>query len=260
MAIELYPEMYISDEDGENHFLRAESSIFPEDADWLRDTAKVVERQVYARWMELGKPLSGPDSVVSTAYESLGGGWRWPNPERPLRWKLDKPVAYIPDCGGNNALIDVSDKVKAIIEDMEPGVHNFIEKELFSYDGDFLERRWFVNICTRIETFSLTEGRVSEDSNGHSYGPWGDMPFDVVVLSERIAGRAIWNEYRWFDRPLISDAFVDRLKSAGARGWNLDGNPYGARHMREAHPVRVSTVTSPPLRRFGPRQLLRKLF
>ena len=49
------------------------------------------------------------------------------------------------------------------------------------------------------------------------------MPHDAAVLRERIEGRAIWNEYRFDDHVLISDAFIAALEVMDAIGWDLTG-------------------------------------
>ena len=46
----------------------------------------------------------------------------------------------------------VSDRFRTLIEDLEPGVHQFEPIRFVTRDGSLLEERWFWQICNRIDS------------------------------------------------------------------------------------------------------------
>lgn len=88
-----------------------------------------------------------------------GGKPILPFPGRPIdpshvptrvRWK-DRKKQPMGDFDGG-PLESVSARAKDLIEQLEPGVHQFFPVTFYDIDGDFLENRWFLNICNRLDT------------------------------------------------------------------------------------------------------------
>lgn len=235
MAIELWAEYVPDEETGDSKSLNLEVEISSGAAAWIVKTGDMMKQKLREEWEALGRPLKGPYASIfnNGTYDNLASGWRWPSPPYPLSWALKYKEAYIPDCLGNIFIINVNDKVRDIIESIEPDVHHFVASELYDRDGKFLERRWLVNVCSRIETIAMGHCKMVDLSYGGLVGPVGPIPYDVAVWKDKIEGRAIWNEYRWRERPLISDLLVQKLKDAGARGWDYEGNTNSAGHIRE---------------------------
>lgn len=67
-----------------------------------------------------------------------------------VKWK-DRKKQPMADFDGG-PLESVSARAKALIEKFEPGVHQFLPVEFVDIDGDFLEHRWFLIVCNRLDT------------------------------------------------------------------------------------------------------------
>jgi hypothetical protein len=52
----------------------------------------------------------------------------------------------------NGPFLNVSARAKALIEQFEPGVHQFLPVEFVDIDGKHLEDRWFFVVCNRLDT------------------------------------------------------------------------------------------------------------
>ena len=110
----------------------------------------------------------------------------------------------------------VSDAFKEIVEELEPGVHQFFPMEL--YVGDEFQRTdYFFNICNRLDTM---DRELSFPINARGFfRPMGRDDYRLVFSKEKIG-----NHHAWRDKfvpggaTYISNTLAQRLKEAGITG------------------------------------------
>ena len=49
-------------------------------------------------------------------------------------------------------MTNVSARMRDLIEELEPGIHQFIPIDFVDRDGRFLEKRWFWQVCRRLDS------------------------------------------------------------------------------------------------------------
>ncbi|MEL7188458.1 MAG: DUF1629 domain-containing protein [Pseudomonadota bacterium] len=101
----------------------------------------------------------------------------------------------------------VSDRFRALIEEIEPGVHQFEPIRFINKDGSDLAVRWFWQVCNRL---------ASADPETTNYD----------------TSRGVWL------RPLLEDArlFFDEKKIGDAKFWHdkhLGGGPFVTNDVKE---------------------------
>lgn len=110
--------------------------------------------------------------------------------------------------------------VRDAIEEIEPGVHQYFPCEIFFQDGTQLdEDRWILNICNRLDTIAVEHSNIVESPNTSRYMT-GNGPFDVKLWKDKVAGKAIWHEWR-YSRTYAADALVERLREADIHGFEF---------------------------------------
>jgi len=155
-----------------------------------------------------------------------------------MEWR-DRKKNPIPDVD-NGLVLNVSDRAKALIEQFEPEIHQFLAVEYFDTHGRRLERRWFFIANRRIDSLDhRMTTMILED--GVCWTPASDVlrrapdqipsGFDVNAPSKMVFNRAqIGDAHIWCDKhllnggPFISDAFAKARKSTGMTGLRLSEN------------------------------------
>ncbi|MCR5856442.1 DUF1629 domain-containing protein [Mesorhizobium sp. J428] len=111
----------------------------------------------------------------------------------------------------------VSDKLRQVIEGLEPDVHQFAPVELVWKDGKHAASYFWFYPCTRIDCMDRehTTHEFREKS-----GLWMNRPGGSCVVSlERVTGRHVWIDPRLSGRyPFVSEAFRQATTDAGIRG------------------------------------------
>ena len=159
-------------------------------------------------------------------------GERVPEELLPKRVKLIKGKklydynGYMPSGGG----VTVSRRLKDAIEDIEPGVHQFVPVEVFHKDGSaYGEPFWIFRICTCIDAINPVLGGVEktfytaypeEEPDDYIWEIISGGKDYLAVHKELITGRAAWTDRRYAPRKFFSDALVDRMISEGMEGWD----------------------------------------
>jgi hypothetical protein len=111
----------------------------------------------------------------------------------------------------------VSVKLRDLIEELEPGVHQFQPIELIwkkdeSHAADFF---WF-NPCNRVDGIDRTHSTAKFDEKT---GKWKYEGGEFVVNLEQVAGHHIWVDSRAsFGTNWVSEAFYNAAHQAGIKG------------------------------------------
>ena len=177
-----------------------------------------VEADLMARYFT-PHPGSRPWPMPASVHDPVGGtgvnsGFRQPMPDRPYQFRARKSD-YLPDCMG----FIITKRIRDVIEKLEPGVHQYLPCELYYKDGTLApgERR-YLNICNRLDTIAPEHCNIGIfPDNGKYYT--GNGTWDVKVLQHKVAGHAIWSEWKYNNRTYVSDAFAEAIKALGVHGW-----------------------------------------
>lgn len=123
-------------------------------------------------------------------------------------------------------------RVINIIEDIEPGVHQYFPVRLKLRSGEPKPEPYFIlNVCTLIEALDREASNVHVThlpKERHEFRPWNKVtitpkngarclnePYDLFVSKDKINGRAVWCEYGMAVNPFFSEEFVERINEIG---------------------------------------------
>ena len=193
--------------------------------------ALALTLQISRRFDELGRPWNTADQPPPSDKIYLTHGWRFPLTEAPYRFRLRQPDSSLPDILSTDAGWAITKAVVDAIESIEPGVHQYLTCEILSHDGGSSEKRWLLNVCSRLDTIALEYSNIRVHKGSGLYVP-GPGPFDAAVRKNSVTGRALWCEYRFNNKPLISDSFQSLIIGSGFNGWCFDGR-FSSHHLRE---------------------------
>ncbi|MEM6826774.1 MAG: DUF1629 domain-containing protein [Pseudomonadota bacterium] len=137
----------------------------------------------------------------------------------------------IPDFDRFHGLSIVSDKFKSIVEEFEPGVHQFVPFQIIEKGGDVLADMWFMVVCNRLDTADrehttklLFLGRTWTFSRHVPEGhlPDGFVPRDgeekIVFNNAQVGDHHLWRDKHEATMILMSDALVEALQREGVTG------------------------------------------
>jgi hypothetical protein len=189
-------------------------------------------------------PLDGDLTKVEIADQTPDGGLT-PNNRRtftagravktefmPTKMEWRDPHGHsIPDFDSGNFL-NVSERAKALIERIEPGVHQFIPIDYHDMKGRLLERRYIFVVCNRIDsldrertTMVLARGILwvlASDLEPDELPPGFDAsrPAKMVFNNTQIGGAHLWQDKHLLggSGAFISDAFAHAVIAAGLTG------------------------------------------
>lgn len=152
-------------------------------------------------------------------------------PKRAI-WK-DPNGNPVPDFD-QTPMLNVSERAKQVIEDLEPGVHQFVPVDYFDAKGNFLESRYWFVVCNRIDSLDREHTTMAlslpmeEWCTIKDAQRWGipipphldpDQPSKMVFSLSQIGSAQMWHDKflgsgsRW-----ISDRMADALTSAMLTG------------------------------------------
>ena len=114
-----------------------------------------------------------------------------------------------------------SDRFRALVEEFEPGIHQFEPVEVVWKDGTTTQFSWFVP-CQRLDTLKLDMLHPPVMKSGY----W--FPFDsnrkhvedayIVFDKEHIGDHHIWCDLRMEGYICVSDKFHDAVREAKLTG------------------------------------------
>ena len=157
----------------------------------------------------------------------------WHDSERPM-------PDYDTHWGAN---INVSERIRAIIERFEPGVHQFLPLECQNIGQGTIEHRWFMVPCVRIDSVNAERTTFARydrfiEPLGISIWYWR-APHDfrrdgeAHLLPDHLKNETnpklvfdlakIGKRHMWFDKHLGSGPYVSDALAAALREANLTG-------------------------------------
>ena len=188
----------------------------------------------YHKWHDFRK------MVLENVYDNklidppiLTMGLRYPEPdfipEIDCEFTAEEFGHFMPSIPG----IAITQSVIDIIEDIEPGVHQYFPIKFILRSGERQPQPYFLlNTCTYIQTFDLENPKfdVSElNEERHEHYPHHkytvieselfksgnlDKPPILTLFKDKIRGRALWGEYG-YDRTIYSQEMVERVNAMG---------------------------------------------
>lgn len=174
-------------------------------------------------------PSHTPGPIAGFRYPDLGG---------PIRLQVSRRNKIeIPDIALFDASMIITKRVRDAIESIEPDVHNYLPVEVIMPDGSLAASRWLLNICTRIDTIAVDKSEdvreIFPPMMARKFPGWSRYNSDlqpgrtkIAVYRDRIAGRAIWFEYKlgW---AMCSDKLHDWIVDNNVRAieWDYQVNP-----------------------------------
>lgn len=109
----------------------------------------------------------------------------------------------------------VSSRLKDLIGEIEPGIHQFLPVKIVKKkSGEFLQERWFWQVCNRIDSVLESEpGWYLE--NGHWQRPSGSRPvFDIAKIGQK---------HFWRDKHLICEIMMSEFALARLNEEDMSG-------------------------------------
>ena len=150
-----------------------------------------------------------------------------------IEWQDSQPV---PDVDQPFGMLSVPDKFKDIVEQIEPGVHQFLPVEFVDVDGSHLASRWFFIVCKRIDSVDrehssmiLTDKGLWRSAKQLLRRNPEQIPPDFDVSAEpklvfnlsQIGGAHAWCDKFLLHGWLISDQLAEALMRAELSGISL---------------------------------------
>jgi hypothetical protein len=111
----------------------------------------------------------------------------------------------------------VSHRFRSLIEEIEPRVHQFLPLNYVKKSGELLEKRWFWQICNRIDgVFYNRPGWVLDR------GLWRYPSEDKLIFNaEKISQVHFWHEKHVLASILMSEFAVARLNEEDISGFSM---------------------------------------
>ena len=137
-------------------------------------------------------------------------------PTKVVRKGVDLKIKPLVDVESFYGQLLVSDAFKAIVEELEPGVHQFFPMEL--YVGDEFQRTdYFFNICNRLDTM---DRELSFPINARGFfRPRKGDDYKLVFSKEKIGSHHAWRDkFVPGGETYISNTLAQKLKDAGITG------------------------------------------
>lgn len=117
----------------------------------------------------------------------------------------------------------VSDRLRTLIEEIEPGVHQFEPLEFISKDGISLFHHWFWQICNRLDTIHRQKTDMVLDEL--VWKPNDEIPSSKQVGAvfdlERIGSASFWYDKHVSGGPFCSDHAKNVIVASGLPGFEF---------------------------------------
>ena len=133
----------------------------------------------------------------------------------PTRVIWKGPKARVPDFIHSFGYYFVSDRFKDLVEQFEPGHHQFFPVDMLAKDRSLARKMYIFNICNRLDTVDrkLTTMKMSE--GGISWQHWtGTWVFNLG----QIGNHHVWIDKHIHQGTYVSDALHDEIADAQITG------------------------------------------
>jgi hypothetical protein len=145
--------------------------------------------------LNLGRPIK--PYFIPTKYE-------WGGPKN----------RKLPDALYGRGVLLVSDRIKHVVENFEPHLHQFFPTDVFYKSNKELARKmFFLNICTRLDSVDRELSTVTMD-----YSMWDPATGSFVFNLDQIASHHLWHDKHIFKGWMISNALHDAFVKQGVTG------------------------------------------
>lgn len=121
----------------------------------------------------------------------------------------------LPDAMHNRGMLKVSDRVKGIIEQLEPGLHQFFSVDVFFKANNLLARKMFyLNICARLD--SVDRELTTCPMGSVLWRP--DQGGELVFNLDQIGNHHLWHDKHILHGWYASDSLKIELVRADVSG------------------------------------------
>ena len=164
-------------------------------------------------------------------------GFKRPSPTTPLVFKCPIEASKFHNFMYSGAGILISQDIVELIEDMEPGVHQYFPVEFIMKSGPQPEQDYYIlNVCTQLKSLDFEKGQVGkspikEDMRWYFQGkeyethylsntPKFEPPYDLYVKKAVFEGHVLWHEHGVQAKTSIyvTDEFYSRALALGDLG------------------------------------------
>lgn len=144
---------------------------------------------------------------------------------RVIKWKSRQKIGDF--CSSHRKT--VSGRLRALIEEIEPGVHQFEPIAFVAKDGSHLEERWFWQICNRIDSVNREETDWIL-FKGVIWAPDDRIPKDerrgLVFDTGKIGAASFWHDKHDSNSNYCSSSARERLIETGMTGFRFYPQKY----------------------------------
>jgi hypothetical protein len=161
----------------------------------------------------------------------ISGYWRYGGVildplEMPEALKLEKRRKSLPDTfRADNAIVICSERINAVLEELDPGVHQFFPIRILQPDGKPVEgRHYILNVHHSLDTIvdELTEstnfpstvpGNPKRHEKMLTYN--SEQESGVAFRKSRLTSVNLWREIAYPGLYMMSDRLYERLRRDG---------------------------------------------
>lgn len=184
-----------------------------------------------------------PDGGVS--FKGYTSGRRCHTEHFPSRMRWEGPAGSLIGDFNRQYFINVSGQAKALIEQFEPGVHQFVPVDFVNRQNGLLEHRYWLVICNRLDSVDRDRTTFVLD-NGKAWVPaddlvrWGEVDKIPPHIDPTIPSTIYFNRMQirtahlWRDKhidmggPFVSDELNKALKTSHLTGLKFSDTPMEA--------------------------------
>ena len=133
---------------------------------------------------------------------------------------LDFDMAY--------GLMLCSERFKDLVEQFEPGVHQFVAVDLYWKSREYAGKRHFFVVCNRLSTINQEHSSLSilKFSDGYTYQLMIQGPNKITFNRSDCIGYHLWLDKRLLKLNACSNEFANAVLELGMTG-------FGTRHFEE---------------------------
>ena len=191
------------------------------------ERVRAIGREIYQEYIKLDRADPMYPRGISD-YVGLGGGYRFPEPDQPWRFRIVKlPGDLLPEIMHSRIGSLYSRKVIDAIEAIEPEVHQYLAAEVLMPDGQLAPQRyWLINNMNRLDALVLEKSerfyeKWPNKEKWPNFSRYDEiLGFKPVLALDKakIAGKAKWTDYKLM-LGFASEEFAAFLDANGIKGW-----------------------------------------